>query len=134
MKKILYLLGLTTLISFYSLAQDDEGGRMPEKMADYIAQKLDMNKSEKEKFVPLFLDYHKSLRKTTMDNRGDRLVLQQKIVDLRIRYREQFKTVLGEKRSNEVYFHEREFIREAQEIRRERMERRGSPKRNNEQL
>jgi hypothetical protein len=134
MKKILYLLGLTTLISFYSFAQDDDGGRMPEKMAEYISQKLDMNKSEKDRFIPLFLDYHKELRKTTMDNRGDRLILQQKIVDLRLRYRDQFRSVVGDKRSNEVYFHEREFIREAQEIRRERQERRVSPKRNNEPL
>ncbi|MBA2746733.1 MAG: hypothetical protein H0U44_10940 [Flavisolibacter sp.] len=131
MKKIFYLLSFISLISFASFAQDDEGGRMPEKMAEYIASKLELSKSENEKFKPTFLEYLKELRKTTVTNRGDRLVLQQQIVELRLRYRDIFKSQIGEKKSNEVFFHEREFIREVQELRRER---RGNQKRNLDQL
>ena len=47
-------------------------------------------------------------------------MLNQKIADLRLRYRDQFKAIIGEKRSNEVFVHEREFIQKAKEERDQR--------------
>jgi hypothetical protein len=124
MKKILYLLSFVTLISFSSFAQDDQEGvaRLRSKMTEYIQQKLGLSKSEAERFTPVFLDYFKDLRRTNHDFRGDRLVLQQKIVELRLRYRDQFKPILGEKRSNDVFMYEREFIKEVKELREDRMQ------------
>jgi hypothetical protein len=64
------------------------------------------------------------LRQTNQQFRGDRLVLQQKIVDLRLRYREQFKPIMGEKRSNDVFVYERDFINEVKQLREERIQNR----------
>ena len=111
MKKIIYIwLSLFTL-HVTSYAQDDqEGGKVRERMIEYIQEKLSLSKNEAEKFSPVFIDYFKELRKTNQEFRGDRLVLQQKIAELRLRYRDQFKPIIGEKRSNEVFNHERDFI------------------------
>jgi hypothetical protein len=38
--------------------------------------------------------------KPSGENKGDKLILQQKIVDLRLRYRNQFRELLGERRGN----------------------------------
>lgn len=126
MKKIFYILIFAFTISNVSFAQDDNdaGGKLRDRMIEYIQNKLGMSKAEAEKFQPVFLDYLKDLRTTKQQFKGDRLVLQQKIIDLRIRYRDQFKPIIGEKRSNEVFQHEREFVEKAIQERNDRIQNR----------
>lgn len=122
MKRILYILSFLFVISLTSSAQD--GGKLRDKMTEYIQQKLGLSRSEAEKFGPVFLDYFKDLRQTNQEFKGDRLVLQQKIVDLRLRYRDQFKPIIGEKRSNDVFTYEREFIKGVKELQQDRLQNR----------
>src|SRR6476661_3085046 len=124
MKKILLILSFFTVISFSSYAQDNEGGRLQDKMTEYIQQKLGLSKTEADRFSPVFLDYFKDLRKTNQDFKGDRLVLQQKIVELRLRYRDQFKPIIGDKRSNDVFTYERDFIKGVKELQQDRLQNR----------
>jgi hypothetical protein len=123
MKKILYILGFLFIINHAS-AQDADGGKLRQKMTEYVQEKLGLSKGEAERFSPVFLDYFKELRRTNQDFRGDRLVLQQKIVELRLRYRDQFKPIIGEKRSNDVFVYEREFVKEVKELREDRLQNR----------
>ncbi|HJW16019.1 MAG TPA: hypothetical protein VJ499_02815, partial [Flavisolibacter sp.] len=122
MKKILLILSFFTVISFSSNAQDNDGGRLQDKMTEYIQQKLGLSKTEADRFSPVFLDYFKDLRKTNQDFKGDRLVLQQKIVELRLRYRDQFKPIIGDKRSNDVFTYERDFIKGVKELQQDRLQ------------
>lgn len=124
MKKILYLLTFVFALGFTSFAQDDASEKLRDKMIEYIQDKLGLSKAEAERFQPLFVDYLREKRATTQQFKGDKLILQQKIVDLRIRYRDQFKTIVGEKRSNEVYKHEHEFIEHAKTELRDRLDNR----------
>lgn len=121
MKKILYILGFLFVLNSASFAQDDNGGKVREKMTEYIQQKLGLSKNEAERFGPVFLDYFKELRTTNQSFKGDRLVLQQKIVELRLKYRDQFKPIIGEKRSNDVFTYEREFVQGIKDLRNERL-------------
>ena len=122
MKRILYTLLL--LFSFHCGFAQDEGNadKVRERMTEYIQQRLDLSKSEAEKFGPVFIDYFNELRKTNQDYKGDRLVLQQKVTDLRVRYRDQFKNIIGDKKSNDVFTYERDFIDEVKQLRKERLE------------
>jgi hypothetical protein len=70
--------------------------------------------------VPVFLNYFNELRQTNQSFKGDRLVLQQKIVDLRLRYRDRFKNIIGDKKSNDVFTYERDFIDEVKKLHEER--------------
>ena len=54
--------------------------------------------------------------------KGDRLVLQKKIVDVRLKYRNQFKPIIGEKKSNEVFNYERDFVEEVKALRNDRLQ------------
>jgi hypothetical protein len=120
MKKILYLFIFLFTLSGGSFAQDDQAGDLApirERMIEYIQQKLSLTKSEAERFGPVFIDYFKELRKTNHEYKSDRLVLQQKVAELRLRYRDQFKPIIGDKRSNEVFMHEHEFIQKAKQER-----------------
>ncbi len=116
MKKILYILIFVFSLSNVSFAQEEDGGgKLRDKMIEYIQNKLGLSKSEAEKFQPVFLDYLRDMRATKQQFKDDRLILQQKIIDLRIRYRDQFKPIIGEQRSNAVFQHEREFVERAKQ-------------------
>ena len=121
MKIILYLFSFF-ILSTTAFGQDDtgQGAKIRGRMTEYIQKRLSLSKSEAEKFGPLYLDYFNEMRKINQEYKGDKLVLQQKIVELKLNYRDQFKTIVGEKKSNDVFIYEREFINEIKELRNER--------------
>lgn len=105
------------------LAQDDDDDgneKIRDKMNEYIQKRLNISNDEAKKFTPVFLKYFQEWRQTIRENRADKLVLQQKIVDLRLRYRTQFREILGEQRGNQVYNQQERFIQELRSIRRDR--------------
>jgi hypothetical protein len=131
MKKILYILSFLCILTTSSFAQDDDdqGGKIRERMTEYIQKRLSLSKPEADKFGPVFLDYFNQLRKTNQEYKGDKLVLQQKVVEVKLNYRNQFKTIIGEKKSNDVFIYERDFINEIKAIRTERSQNRGNDNR-----
>lgn len=130
MKKILFILTVFLLTASVSMAQDDGDEKIRDKMREYIQQRMGLNRNEAERFTPVFLRYFREWRTTLKENRinPDPLRLQQKVVELRLRYRTEFKEIVGERRSNEVYEHQEKFIRELKNIRQERMRDRQGPR------
>jgi hypothetical protein len=122
MKKWLIIL-LFILPGFAAFAQDDdgnqEGGKVPERMRQYIQDRLGLTKKESEKFSPVFLRYFREFARTHREFKGDNLIFKQKIIELRIRYRSEFKQIMDEQRANKVYIYEDEFRRKAVDIIRE---------------
>ena len=125
MKRILYIFSFFLALTTSAMAQDEGGVKVQDRMQEYIQKRLNLNKSESERFAPVFLNYFNELRNTNQQYRGDKLVLQQKIVDLRLRYRDQFKPIVGEKRSNEVFNYERDFVEEVKRLRQDRIQNKG---------
>lgn len=123
MKKFLYIFILLISVRSVCFAQNDQGDikRIRERMIEYIQDKLGLSKAEAEKFSPVFIQYFRELRSTNQEFKGDPLLRQQKIADLRLRYRDQFKPIMGEKRSNDVFTHEREFVQKVIAERNERL-------------
>jgi hypothetical protein len=127
MKRFLLILILFCVTGLGSFAQeDDQDGneRIRDRMNEYIQKRLRLSRDEAQKFTPVFFRYFREWRTTLRDNRGDRLLLQQKIIDLRLRYRNEFREILGEKRGNLVYDHQEIFIKEMRKVGRERLENR----------
>ncbi|MBS1575285.1 MAG: hypothetical protein JST09_08280 [Bacteroidetes bacterium] len=127
MKKILLIsFFLFSFTGFKLYAQDDDAGneKIRDKMNEFIQQRLNLSKAEAEKFSPVFLRYFHEWRTTLRTTKDEPvLIREQKIVDLRLRYRDQFKGIIGDKRSNEVFDHQRTFIKEMRNLRQERLER-----------
>lgn len=125
MMKKFYILGIFLSLTLSLCAQDDDrgdGAKISERMTEYVQKRLGLSKEEAERFSPVFLNYFNDLRKTTQENRGDKLVMQQKVVDLKLRYRDQFKNIVGDKRSNDVFVYERDFVEEVKQLRNERLQ------------
>ena len=128
MKSVLIICSLFILAGTSLFAQQDDKGneRIRDKMSQYIQERLSLSKSEAEKFSPVFLRYFRDWRVTLRESKGEpSLLRQQKIVDLRVRYRDQFKEIIGEKRSNEVFDHQQHFIQGMKDLQRERLEKNG---------
>jgi hypothetical protein len=110
------------MLAFSALAvhaqdeNDDKGGKIRDRMVEYIQDRLNLSRGESQKFSPVFLRYFQEFRQIRQQNRDDRLVLQQKVIDLRIRYRDQFRQMMDEPRANKVFVYEDEFRRKAMEI------------------
>ena len=125
MKKILLILSLLFVTGSCLFAQDDDDNdgneKIRDKMNEYIQKRLSLSDDEAKKFSPVFLRYFKEWRQTIKENKGDKLILQQKVIDLRLRYRTQFREIIGEKRGNNVYGQQDNFIRELRDIRRDRL-------------
>lgn len=119
MKKRLLIL-LLICSGFAGLAQNEEPapqeGKIQERMREYIQNKLNLSRNEAEKFTPVFTRYFREFAQTHRENRGDKLILQQKIIELRVRYRGEFRQVMDEQRANKVYVYEDEFRKRALDI------------------
>jgi len=129
MKKILFILSILLITSTIIFAQNDEGDdRIRDKMREYIQLRMRLTRGEAERFTPVFVRYFNEWRNTLKENRTDRLILQQKVVELRLRYRGEFKEIIGDRRSNEVFEHQERFIKELKNLRQERIQNRQGPR------
>lgn len=129
MKKILFILSLLLITSTIIFAQNDDGDdRIRDKMREYIQLRMRLTRGEAERFTPVFVRYFNEWRNTLKENRTDRLILQQKVVELRLRYRGEFKEIIGDRRSNEVFEHQERFIKELKNLRQERIQNRQGPR------
>lgn len=126
MKKIFIIAGLTLFTFFSGFAQEDENDngnndKIREKMSEFIQRRMGLSKTEADRFNPVFFRYFREWKMTLQTNRNDRPLLQLRIAELRIRYRNEFKDIVGEKRCNQIYDHQEIFIQKLRELKTERM-------------
>ena len=124
MKRI-FLISSLLLVCFTGLfAQEDDdkddNESIRDKMSEYIQKRLNVSTDEAKKFAPVFNNYFKDWRKTLRENRNDDILRRQKVAEVQLRYRSQFKDIIGEQRSNQVFGHQKVFIQEIRRIRQER--------------
>lgn len=109
MKKfLLIIIAMCTLISF-AKAQNGREKIQALKVA-FITQKLNLSPSEAQKFWPVYNQYDNEitqLRATKRD--GDVLENEEKLLDIRKKYKPSFEKILGPERLNDLYNAERDF-------------------------
>lgn len=135
MKKVIYIIiflfsGLTVWAQPPGPPPEGEGPpdlKLPERMSAFIQNKLEMSASEREKFEPAFKLYLKDLLRISRENRGDRLIMQQQIVELRLKYRKDFRQWLGDQRGDRIFLEEERFRGEVLRMLRERRKGRMGP-------
>jgi hypothetical protein len=128
MKKyfIIFILLFNGITAFAQNEEDDKGGgKIRDRMIEYIQDRLGLSRSESEKFTPVFLRYFQEFRQIRQQNKDDILRLQQKVIDLRIRYRDQFRQIMAEPKANKVFVYEDEFRKKAIQILEARKDRLG---------
>jgi hypothetical protein len=121
MKKWLVIFVLLLLPGLAALAQSEEQpapqeGKIQERMREYIENKLGLSRNESEKFAPIFVRYIREFAQTARMFSTDKLLRQQKIIELRLRYRTEFRQIMDEPRASRVYKIEDEFRQRARDI------------------
>ena len=111
MKRFLLILTLALFAGFVAKAQDDDNDKIRDKMREFIQKRMNLSKNEAERFTPVFIRYFREWRQAIREHKDDILERQKRIVDLKIRYRDEFKEIVGEKRSNEVFKRQEEFVK-----------------------
>ena len=130
MKKFLLILTLALLAGFTSEAQDDDNDdKIRDKMREFIQKRLDLSLDEAEKFTPVFIRYFNEWRQNIKEK--DRLIRTQKITEIQIRYRTEFRGIVGEKRGNDVFRQQRIFIDNLNKVRQDQIKARINYKPNN---
>lgn len=118
MKKIFLIITITCLTGV--LHAQPGNPDQQKKLADlrkiqamemaFITKELNLTPDEAQKFWPVFNQYRNELKATAKDRiSGDQLERQQKMLDLRKKYREDFTKVISHDRANKVFGAEDEF-------------------------
>jgi len=108
---------------------NDNGGRLQERMREYIQKRLNLTKGESERFSPVFMRYLLELRRTHREYKTDAPMRQLKVAEVRVRFRTEFRQILDEQRANRVYEIQQEFEQKIiQEIKNRRLENRPRPR------
>ncbi len=93
----------------------------------YLTRELALTPEEAQQFWPIYNKYRKELKTTFMQGAGasDPLEQQQKMLDIRKKYRGEFAKSLGNERANRVFGsadHFRDMVKKAAERRRKDMQ------------
>lgn len=140
MKKIFLLFVFITFATLLTNAQevaDSGNGREKIKMLEigYLTRQLQLSTQEAEKFWPLFNKYRQELKVAVKDrNINDELDRQQKVLDIRKKYRKDFSNTLDEERGRKVYEAEDRFktmVRKEMQQRAKMRENKTGPQRKN---
>ncbi len=95
-------------------AQEENTGNRGEKIEAlkiaFITQKLELSSEEAQKFWPVYNQYENEMKSTFRENRdGDVIENDERLLNIRKKYRPEFVKVLGQSRMNKLFTAEKEF-------------------------
>lgn len=107
MKKFYLLLVLVSITAFVKAQEDVIANEKKQQGIDalkvaFISKELELTPDEAQKFWPVYNQYAKEL-KTTINHGNDALDRDEKVLNLRKSYKEQFSNVLGQQRMNKIF-------------------------------
>ena len=110
--------------------QTEGAGRLKALQIAYLTNKLNLKPEEAQRFWPVFNQYQDEIRKVRIEGKNlPEVDKEQKIVDIRKKYFEEFTKVLNKDRADRVFKADNEFRdvirKEIQERRQMKQERRG---------
>ena len=106
----IFLAGITSSIK----AQDFNKGNRTEKVQAlkiaFITQKLELTSDQAQKFWPVYNRYETEIRQVT-DNKigGDVIDNEEKVLNVKKRYKPEFTRIIGDAKANTLFNAEREF-------------------------
>jgi Skp family chaperone for outer membrane proteins len=109
MKKMLVFAVLCLGLNL-SYAQPPRAEKLEAIKVAYITKELSLTSDEAQKFWPVYNQYFAELKKAREDNKTDELVFEEKALNIRKKYRSEFKKVLNDdNRVNKVFVIDRNF-------------------------
>ena len=112
MKKI--ILFLLVVCGSFSVAKAQDNTPQAEKIQAlkiaFITQKLQLTSAEAEKFWPVYNQYENEIRNIRVNSRGgDVLENEEKLLNIRKKYKPSFEKILGPGKLNQLFIAEKDF-------------------------
>ena len=113
MKKICFLLAFIAITVFAKAQETQNGSQKKQENIEalkvaFLSKELVLTPDEAQKFWPLYDQYSKELKLLKKDN-SDVLERDEKVLNLRKKYRDPFAKILGAQRVNDMYKAESKF-------------------------
>jgi len=133
MKKIFFIISLLFLHGYFCVAQTQSDSRVQDIKITYMNKELNLTPEEEQKFWPLYNNYFSEIKQARRDYANDEVGFEDKVVQIRKKYKTDFKKVLNsDARVNKVYVSEKNlrdlFKKELQNRQRLRKEQNQIPK------
>ncbi len=113
MKRLFILLVFITMAGLAKAQEEIPAGKKQEEIealkVAFISKELALTPTEAQQFWPLFNQYSQELKSTRVDNQGDVLERDEKVLNLRKKYKDGFVKILGPQRVNNMYSAEGKF-------------------------
>ncbi|MEP6596984.1 MAG: hypothetical protein ABJA71_13610 [Ginsengibacter sp.] len=98
----------------FTKAQDEDAGKRGEKIQAlkiaFITQKLALSSEEAQRFWPVYNQYENEIKSLFRENgNGDVIENDERLLNIRKKYRPEFVKVLGDVRMNKLFLAEKEF-------------------------
>ena len=114
MKRLILIITFAFGSFCFAKAQNDDAGKRGEKIQAlkiaFITQKLGLSSEEAQRFWPVYNQYENEMKSLSRQNTdGDVIENDERLLNVRKKYRPEFVKVLGEPRMNKLFTAEREF-------------------------
>lgn len=113
MRVVIFVFGILFCVLTSAHAQErsrKDGGRLEAYKIAYLTNRLKLSSEEAQKFWPIYNKYVNEIRQTKIRNRQiDEIDLEEKIVNIRKRYKNEFTQALPGERVNQFFKVDKEF-------------------------
>jgi hypothetical protein len=112
MKKKLTLILVLFLNNYYfCLSQPPQDVKRADSVQiEYLTKELELTSDESEKLWPVYNNYKNEIRNIRKEDQIDQIVLEEKVLNIRKKYKDDFKAILGtDERVNKLFVAEKTF-------------------------
>ncbi|MGI8635796.1 MAG: hypothetical protein ACR2KZ_10375, partial [Segetibacter sp.] len=77
---------------------------------EYLTKELQLTSEESEKLWPVYSNYRNEIKAIRKEDQNDQIILEEKILNIRKKYKDEFKSILGtDERVNKLFVAEKNF-------------------------
>ncbi len=113
MNKIIILIFWFLNFGYFCFAQPPQEGRMKRAemvMGNFLQKELNLTPEEAENLKPVYRNYFMDIRNARKEDNSDPLATEEKILNIRKKYKTDFKKILGtDERVNKLLLAEKKF-------------------------
>lgn len=111
-KKLILILVVLININYFCFGQTEDGNKKKAELVQvaYITKELGLTPEESEKLWPVFNNYSSEIRSAIKESGSNQIELEEKVLNTRKKYKNDFKQVLGsDERVNKLFVAEKNF-------------------------
>lgn len=110
-KKLTLILVLLINNYYFCFSQPPQNGKRADSLqVEYITKELVLTPEESDKLWPVYNNYKNEIKSIRTANQNDQIELEEKVLNIRKKYKDDFKTILGtDERVNKLFVAEKSF-------------------------